>query len=46
VLLAVNGVAVATLAEFRSAVGAGGATVALLIQRGDAEIYVPVRVGS
>ena len=46
VLLAVNGVPVGTTAEFRSAVVAAGATVALLIQRGDAQIFVPVRIGS
>ncbi|MBM5811365.1 MAG: DegQ family serine endoprotease [Gammaproteobacteria bacterium] len=46
VLLAVNGVRITTLAQFRDAVGAAGHTVALLIQRGDAELYVPVRVGS
>ncbi len=46
VLIAVNGVPVASVAEFRKAVDNSGATVALLIQRGDAQIYVPVRVDS
>jgi serine protease Do len=46
VLIAVNGVQVATLGEFRTAVKASGGTVALLIQRGDAQIFVPVRVDS
>jgi serine protease Do len=44
VLLAVNGVPVESVGEFRSAVNAAGNTVALLVQRGDAQIYVPVRV--
>jgi serine protease Do len=46
VILAVNGVPVDSLGEFRKAVDASGATVALLIQRGDAQIYVPVRIDS
>jgi len=46
VLIAVNGEAVATVGEFRKAVDASGATVALLIQRGNAQIFVPVRVDS
>jgi serine protease Do len=46
VLIAVNGVQVATVAEFRKAVEDSGATVALLIQRGNAQIFVPVRIDS
>ncbi|MGH8250622.1 MAG: Do family serine endopeptidase [Steroidobacteraceae bacterium] len=46
VLLAVNGAAVASVGEFRKAVDASGASVALLIQRGGAQIYVPVRIDS
>ncbi len=46
VLLAVNGAPVATPAEFRAAVERAGATVALLIQRGAAQIFVPVRAES
>ncbi len=46
VILAVNGKQVGTPGEFRSAVDAAGATVALLIQREDAQIFVPVRVDS
>jgi serine protease Do len=46
VLLAVNGVPVESVGEFRAAAAKAGATVALLIQRGNAQIYVPVRVGS
>jgi serine protease Do len=46
VILAVNGVPVASIGEFRTAVNASGATVALLIQRDDAQIFVPVRIDS
>jgi serine protease Do len=46
VLIAVNGEPVATVGEFRTAVDASGATVALLIQRGNAQIFVPVRIDS
>jgi serine protease Do len=46
VLIAVNGVQISTLGEFRTAVNASGGTVALLIQRGDAQIFVPVRIDS
>ncbi|HEX9707276.1 MAG TPA: DegQ family serine endoprotease [Steroidobacteraceae bacterium] len=46
VLIAVNGVQVATVGEFRTAVNASGGTVALLIQRGNAHIFVPVRIDS
>ena len=46
VMLAVNGVPVDSMGEFRTAVEASGATVALLIQRGKAEIFVPVRIDS
>ncbi|MGH8223727.1 MAG: DegQ family serine endoprotease [Woeseiaceae bacterium] len=46
VLIAVNGMQVATVGEFRTAVNASGATVALLIQRGNAQIFVPVRIDS
>jgi serine protease Do len=46
VLIAVNGVQVGTVAEFRKAVEDSGTTVALLIQRGSAQIFVPVRIDS
>jgi serine protease Do len=46
VILAVNGVQVGTLGEFRKAVNASGSTVALLIQRDSAQIFVPVRIDS
>ena len=46
VILAVNDRRVASIGEFRSAVSASGATVALLIQRNGAEIFIPVRTDS
>jgi serine protease Do len=46
VIIMVNGAAVGNVAEFRKAVDAAGATIALLIQRGDAQIFVPVRIDS
>jgi serine protease Do len=46
VLLAVNGAPVASIDEFRNSVTKSGSTVALLIQRGNAQIYIPVRVAS
>ncbi|MGQ0430585.1 MAG: DegQ family serine endoprotease [Gammaproteobacteria bacterium] len=46
VVIAVNGVAVGSLAEYQAAVERSGATVALLIQRGEAQIFVPVRADS
>jgi serine protease Do len=46
VLIAVNGAQVASVSEFSKAVDASGATVALLIQRGNAQIFVPVRIDS
>jgi serine protease Do len=46
VILAVNGAPVASVGEFRAAVNASGSTVALLIQRDEAQIFVPVRIDS
>jgi serine protease Do len=46
VILAVNGAKVTSVGEFRSAVDAAGSTVALLVQRGNARVFVPVRVNS
>src|SRR5262245_52198881 len=46
VILAVNGAPVGSVGEFRKAVDSSGATVALLIQRDNAQIFVPVRVES
>jgi serine protease Do len=45
IILAVNGRPVDTVKSLREAVDQSGSTVALLIQRGEAQIYVPVRVG-
>ncbi len=45
IILAVNGRSVGTAKELRDAVDGSSGTVALLIQRGDAQIYVPVRAG-
>jgi serine protease Do len=45
IILGVNGVEVTTVEEFRNAAGRSGKTVALRIQRGDAQIYVPIRIG-
>jgi serine protease Do len=44
VVLAVNGRPIASIAEFRTAVDASGPSVALLIQRDDTQIFVPVRI--
>jgi serine protease Do len=46
VILAVNGARVTSLREYRSAIDAAGSTVALLVQRGNAKVFVPVRVDS
>jgi serine protease Do len=46
VIIMVNGAPVDSIAEFRKAVNASGATVALLIQRDGAQIFVPVRIDS
>jgi len=46
VILAVNGAPVGSVGEFRKAVDSSGTTVALLIQRDNAQIFVPVRVES
>jgi serine protease Do len=46
VVLAVNGRPIGSIAEFRTAVDASGASVALLIQRDDTQIFVPVRIDS
>ncbi|MFT4190827.1 MAG: DegQ family serine endoprotease [Comamonas sp.] len=45
VLLAVNGTPVDSAAEVRALVAKAGKSIALLIQRGDAQIFVPVRLG-
>lgn len=45
VLLAINGTPVKSVEQARSLVGKSGKSVALLIQRGDDKIFVPVPVG-
>ncbi len=45
VLIAVNGKPVDSLAALRREVDGSGSTVALLLQRGEGQIYVPVRIG-
>lgn len=45
IVLAVNGTPVANVDQVRDAVAKAGKSVALLIQRGDGKIFVPVRIG-
>ncbi|HKU14649.1 MAG TPA: DegQ family serine endoprotease [Steroidobacteraceae bacterium] len=45
IILGVNGKRVASVQELRGAVKQKQATVALLIERGDAQIFIPLRVG-
>jgi serine protease Do len=45
VLLSVNGKAVNSVEQVRDAVGKSSKSVALLIQRGDEKIFIPVRIG-
>ena len=45
VLLAINGTPVKTVEQVREVVGKADKSVALLIQRGDSKIFVPVRIG-
>ena len=45
VLLAINGAPVKSVEQARSAIGKSDKSVALLIQRGDDKIFVPVRIG-
>jgi serine protease Do len=44
-LLAVNGRPVSSVAQVRDVVGKSSKSVALLIQRGDEKIFIPVRIG-
>jgi len=44
-LLAVNGTPVKSVAQVREVVAHSDKSVALLVQRGDAKIFVPVRIG-
>ena len=45
VLLAINGAAVTSIEQVRTVVARAGKSVALLIQRGEDKIFVPVRIG-
>jgi serine protease Do len=45
VLLSVNGKAVSSVEQVRDVVGKSSKSVALLIQRGDEKIFIPVRIG-
>jgi serine protease Do len=45
VILAVNGTPVKNAGELRNLVGAAGKSIAVLVQREDAQLYVPVNVG-
>jgi serine protease Do len=45
VIVAANRVPVATPEDLKAAIDKSGKTVALLIQRDDAQIFVPVRIG-
>jgi serine protease Do len=45
ILLGVNGTPVKSVADLQAAAKKSGKTVALLIQRGDAQIFIPVRTG-
>jgi len=45
VVLGVNGVGVATVADLKREIARVGHNVALLVQREDAQIYLPVDVG-
>ena len=44
-ILAVNGTPVKSAGELRGLVGAAGKSIAVLVQRDDAQIYVPVNFG-
>ncbi len=44
VVLAVNGEPVFSLEQFRGLVSRAGSRMALLIQRGDSRLFVPVRI--
>lgn len=45
IILQVNGTRVKTIEDLRGAMRKAGKTVALLIERGDGQIFLPVRVG-
>ena len=45
IILGVNGASVKSLQDLQAATKKGGKVVALLIERDNAQIFVPVRVG-
>jgi serine protease Do len=45
IIVGVNGTPVRSVDELKSAVDAGGKSVAILVQRGDSRMYVPVAIG-
>ncbi|PTN52170.1 peptidase, partial [Achromobacter xylosoxidans] len=45
VLLSLNGVPVRNVAQVKDAPSKAGKTVALLVQRGEDKIFVPVQIG-
>lgn len=45
IILAVNGTPVKNAEELRESVGRSAKNIALLVQRGDARIFVPVHTG-
>jgi serine protease Do len=45
IVLSVNGVPTRTVGDARNAVAKAGKTAALLIQRGDDKLFVPVQIG-
>jgi serine protease Do len=45
VVLAVNGTPVTSVEQMKAAVAKSDKSVALLIQRGDDKIFVPIRIG-
>ena len=45
VLLSLNGVPVRDIGQVKAELAKAGNTVALLVQRGDDKIFVPVRIG-
>lgn len=45
VLLAINGTSAKSVAQVNELIAGADKSVALLIQRGDSKIFVPVRIG-
>jgi serine protease Do len=45
IIIAVNGTRVKSIAQLRAQIGKAGKTIALLVQRNDAKIFIPVELG-